>query len=503
MSNPMFSKVGRGTDRRTFVRGMVAAAALPFLSPLGAGRVAGAEPESPTHPADAPAFPGLISREEEPQNLEFPFPTLDSFLTPNPRFYVRNHFAAPKLEARDWRLKVEGAVEHPLELTYDELLKMAPRTQTALLECAGNGRVFLTPKASGVAWELGAASNAEWAGVPLASVLDKAGVRGAAVEVILEGADAGEIKDEPKSPGKISFARSLPLEKARKPEVLLAHKMNGEDLPAAHGFPVRALVPGWYGMASVKWLTRIVVTDRPFQGYFQSLSYTSFERVNGLPSMVPVTELEVKAEVARPMRGEVVQAGFRLPGPRRGLDRRVGGGEGGGQHRRRQDVDGGPAAGGGVAVRLAAVGARLAGAGEGPHHPDGSRHGQEGANPAGEARPRPEGLSHQPYPAGRSRGALRPAGAIRSRIYYRGRTIGDGRMHHAFGSRSRRSAVRRSDAPGGAAGRRPRLHRADVVRLVARRAAQPTRQGADGFGRAAPASSFTITAARRTWTSGT
>ena len=106
MSNPMFSKVGRGTDRRTFVRGMVAAAALPFLSPLGAGRVAGAEPESPTHPADAPAFPGLISREEEPQNLEFPFPTLDSFLTPNPRFYVRNHFAVA--EAGGPRLAAQG-----------------------------------------------------------------------------------------------------------------------------------------------------------------------------------------------------------------------------------------------------------------------------------------------------------------------------------------------------------------------------------------------------------
>ena len=309
MGNPKLAEAGGTTNRRAFVRGAVATAALPFLSALRAGRAAGAGPEQPTRPADDSGFPGLIVREAEPLNLEFPFPTLDSFLTPNPRFYVRNHFAMPNLEVRDWRLKVEGAVERPLELTYDDLLKMAPRTQTALLECAGNGRVFLTPKASGVQWELGAASNAEWAGVPLAAVLDRAGVRGAAVEVVLEGADAGEIRDEPKSPGKISFVRSLPLEKARKPEVLLAHKMNGEDLPAAHGFPVRAVVPGWYGMASVKWLTRIVVTDRPFQGYFQSLSYTSFERVNGLPSMVPVRELEVKSEVARPVRGEVVAAG--------------------------------------------------------------------------------------------------------------------------------------------------------------------------------------------------
>jgi DMSO/TMAO reductase YedYZ molybdopterin-dependent catalytic subunit len=128
------------------------------------------------------------------------------------------------------------------------------------------------------------------------------------VEVILEGADSGEIRTDPTSPGVIPFARSLPLAKARKPEVLLAYSMNGKDLPAAHGFPLRAVVSGWYGMASVKWLTRLVVADRPFQGFFQSLDYSVFVRRHGLGSLVPITEMQVKAEVARPARGEVVAA---------------------------------------------------------------------------------------------------------------------------------------------------------------------------------------------------
>jgi DMSO/TMAO reductase YedYZ molybdopterin-dependent catalytic subunit len=252
------------------------------------------------------AYPGLIIRQKEPANLEFPFPTLDSFITPNERFYVRNHFAVPRLDVAAWRLKVEGAVARPLELDYDELRKLPARTLTATLECTGNSRVFLVPKARGVPWELGAVGNARWTGVPLAALLDRAGLRDQAVEVILEGADAGEISEEPKSPGTIHFARSLPVAKARQDNVLLGYQMNGTDLPTAHGFPLRAVVAGWYGMASIKWLTRIVVTDSPFQGYFQTFDYSIFERRAGLPVLVPVTELEVKAEIARPVQDEVV-----------------------------------------------------------------------------------------------------------------------------------------------------------------------------------------------------
>jgi DMSO/TMAO reductase YedYZ molybdopterin-dependent catalytic subunit len=110
-------------------------------------------------------------------------------------------------------------------------------------------------------------------------------------------------------PGTIHFARSLPLDKARKAKTILAYRMNGAELPVNHGFPLRAVVPGWYGVASVKWLTRIIVTDRPFRGWFQSFDYTYFQRIKGLPTVVPITELEVKAQVARPAAGEMVPAG--------------------------------------------------------------------------------------------------------------------------------------------------------------------------------------------------
>jgi DMSO/TMAO reductase YedYZ molybdopterin-dependent catalytic subunit len=178
----------------------------------------------------------------------------------------------------------------------------------ATLECAGNGRIFLVPKAKGLLWEWGAVGNAEWTGVPLTAVLDRVGVKISVVEVVLEGHDRGEIPEEPKTPGAIPFARSLPLEKARR-DVLLAYQMNGRDLAPSHGFPLRAIVPGWYGMASVKWLKRILLVERPFAGYFQTLDYSYFERRQGIPSLVPLTENQVKAQIARPARHEVVPKG--------------------------------------------------------------------------------------------------------------------------------------------------------------------------------------------------
>src|SRR5262245_42432215 len=148
-------------DRRAF---LATAAGLPWLGPAlaRAGQVADAV---------------LIVRESEPQNLEFPFASLESFLVPNERFYVRNHFAQPKLDACSWRLHVAGHVKETLELSYEDLRKLAAQTRPILLECAGNGRVFLVPRARGVAWQLGAVGTAEWTGVPLAAVLEKAGVK--------------------------------------------------------------------------------------------------------------------------------------------------------------------------------------------------------------------------------------------------------------------------------------------------------------------------------------
>lgn len=248
-----------------------------------------------------------MSAPAEPVNIEMPFRTLDSLITPSERFFVRCHFPIPEIDVKTWRLKIEGSVEKPFVLSYAELLQMDSRTLTATLECAGNGRAFLTPQPKGTPWELGAVGNAEWTGVPLSTVLERAKMKASAVDVIFAGRDQGEIAEPPRPAGEIQYARSVPCDKAIK-DVLLAYQMNGEELTPAHGFPVRVIVLGWYGMASVKWLERIIVSDTPFTGHFQTIDYAFWERCDGLPERVPITEMRIKAEIARPHIGEVVPA---------------------------------------------------------------------------------------------------------------------------------------------------------------------------------------------------
>jgi DMSO/TMAO reductase YedYZ molybdopterin-dependent catalytic subunit len=251
----------------------------------------------------------LIIREREPQNLETDFAQLNSFITSNDTFYIRSHFAVPKLDAKLWRLKIEGAVKTPLELKLDDLLGMPAESKHVTLECAGNGRVFLTPKVDGVQWQMGAVGNAEWTGVPLAAVLERAGMTDAAVDIVLEGADSGDVS-KPSRPAKpFHFARSVPLDFARNGGILLAYKMNGQLLPESHGYPLRAIVPGWYGMASVKWLSRIVVADKPFQGFFQTVDYAYWQHRDGSPVRVPIGEIQVKAQIAQPAFAEVIPKG--------------------------------------------------------------------------------------------------------------------------------------------------------------------------------------------------
>lgn len=250
----------------------------------------------------------MIIREKEPANLEMPFGTLDGFITPNDRFYIRSHFPVPQIDRSTWRLRLEGAVESPLELSYDDLCGLPSTTIPATLECAGNGRVFLVPKVKGTQWELGAVGNAQWTGVSLGEVLRRAGVKAGALEVILEGADCGTISEAPKPAGKIHYARSVPLSKALE-GVLLALEMNGEPLAPSHGFPLRAIVPGWFGMAAVKWLQRIVVTEQAYNGYYQTVDYAFWQRDEAGVELVPVTQMQVKASIARPGINEVIPAG--------------------------------------------------------------------------------------------------------------------------------------------------------------------------------------------------
>lgn len=284
-------------SRRSIIAG---AAALPFAyqaMQLGSQAVAASQSDE------------LIIREREPQNLESDFAALDSFITPNDKFYVRNHFPVPQLDAKSWRLKIEGSVQKPLELSYDELIGLPSETRPVTLECAGNGRVLLVPKADGAQWQFGAVGNAEWTGVPLAALLERAGVDPKTVDIVLEGADSGEVSKPSKPAKPFHFARSVPLEIAKTGGILLAYKMNGQPLPESHGFPLRAIVPGWFGMASVKWLSRIIATKQPYHGFFQTVDYAYWQHHDGNPVRVPLSEQQVKAQIARPTFAEVVPKG--------------------------------------------------------------------------------------------------------------------------------------------------------------------------------------------------
>src|SRR6058998_2452365 len=258
---------------------------------------------------------GRIVRGEDPLNLEMPFSTLDQFITPTKIIFFRTHFPIPAIDKDAWWLRVEGEVEKPFAINYEELLKLESLTIRVTLECAGNNRNLLEPKVKGVQWGLGAVGTAEWTGVPLSILLDRAQPKAKGCHAVLEGADGGMLEDPKSPPGELKFARSIPVEKARA-DVLLAYKMNGRELPPEHGFPLRAIVPGWYAMASVKWLQRIIVIEQPFTGYYQTIDYAYWKKTDygywqrgeEIAELTPLSEMQVKAEIARPVEGETVSA---------------------------------------------------------------------------------------------------------------------------------------------------------------------------------------------------
>lgn len=237
-----------------------------------------------------------------PLCAETPMDALAAEITPAGLHYVRSNFPFPELDARTHRIRVDGAVGEPLELGMDELARLPRRTLGVTLECAGNDRLTLAPLPAGELWGGGAVATAEWGGVSLAGVLGRAGVAPGALEVLVEAADEGVAGGS-----AVRFARSLPLQKALHPDTLLAWEMNGAPLPPEHGAPLRLVVPGWYGMASVKWVSRIAVLTEPFAGWFQRERYV-MDYGGGGPA-VPVAEMAVKAVVTEPWGGEVLGAG--------------------------------------------------------------------------------------------------------------------------------------------------------------------------------------------------
>jgi DMSO/TMAO reductase YedYZ molybdopterin-dependent catalytic subunit len=242
-------------------------------------------------------------------DLESPVEYFNIWLTPVPHFFVRNHMHEPsELDAFGWRLGLGGEVDKPLTLSLAELNKMETHSIVNTLECAGNGRSLQRPQVPGIQWGKGAVGTARFSGPRLREVLQRAGVKPTGKHVMFRGLD--------EVPGKVPpFIRSIPIEKALDADTLVATHMNGSPLTKHHGFPARALVPGWIGAASCKWLTEIKVLDAEFVGNFMSPGYRFPSQPMKPGEAVkpedthPLTALNVKSVISGPSDGATLKAG--------------------------------------------------------------------------------------------------------------------------------------------------------------------------------------------------
>ena len=255
--------------------------------------------DEPVEPWPAPAGPptdGPLTFEElqlAGRNRGMPLEALRYDVTPTGLHYLLVHFDIPAIDPATWRLRLGGLVERPLELTLADLRARLRRTMPVTLECAGNGRARLRPRPLSNPWLLEAIGTAEWGGTPLAPLLAEAGLGPEARELVFSGADRGV-----QAGIEHDYQRSLTVAEARRPEILLVDEMNGAPLQPQHGFPLRLLVPGWYGMASVKWLGRIEAVAGPFDGYQQARAYHF--RTDADDPGTPVSRICVRALMAPP-----------------------------------------------------------------------------------------------------------------------------------------------------------------------------------------------------------
>jgi sulfane dehydrogenase subunit SoxC len=227
------------------------------------------------------------------RNHGMPLEALKHEITPLGLHYLLVHYDIPVVDPAAWRLRIGGLVDRELELSLDDLRARAAVTAPITMECAGNGRALLAPRPVSQPWLIEAVGTAEWTGVALAPLLAEAGLDDSAVEVVFTGLDRGV-------EGGVEqlYERSLTIADARRDDVLLAYACNGVPLPPQHGFPLRLLVPGWYGMTSVKWLQRITVVDEPFTGYQMVTGYRM--RGGDDDPGTPITRIEPRALLAPP-----------------------------------------------------------------------------------------------------------------------------------------------------------------------------------------------------------
>jgi DMSO/TMAO reductase YedYZ molybdopterin-dependent catalytic subunit len=228
--------------------------------------------------ADPAAPEGSITLDElqlAARNHGMPLEALRWPVTPIGLHYVLVHYDIPHVDADAWSLDIGGRVSHPLRLTLADLRARPQHTVVTTMECAGNGRAFLEPRPLSQPWLVEAVGTASWTGTRLAPLLEEIGPADDAREVVFTGLDSGVEGETPQR-----FERSLPLDDCFSEDALLAYEMNGEPLPPQHGFPLRLVVPGWYGMTNVKWLARLTVTAEPFMGYQQATAYRLRQQVD-------------------------------------------------------------------------------------------------------------------------------------------------------------------------------------------------------------------------------
>ena len=266
--------------------------------------------------------PQLIPTNDAFRTFASPLAALQSDVIPSDLSYIRNHWRdVPRLDPGSYRLAVDGEVERPLVLTLDDLKKMPRVVFEVTFECCGNSPVpadwsdatRTAPTTEQIKGH-GIMGNAEWAGVPLAHLLERAGVKPSAAEVMFEGADHGP-DEMVGDPPDVTYERSLPIVKATHPDTLLAYEMNAEPLPPNHGYPLRLVVPGWYGMTSVKWLVGIHVLDHEFKGFYQTQRYMVVNGPGADAYHSYLTEMKVKSIITGPTPGETVPVtGYTLAG---------------------------------------------------------------------------------------------------------------------------------------------------------------------------------------------
>ena len=245
----------------------------------------------PTIPTDPPL--SLEELQLATRNSGTPLEALWYDLTPTGLHYLLIHFDIPAIDPAAWKLEIGGNVERPMVWSLEELKRRPSRTVRVTLECAGNGRARLQPRPLSQPWLNEAVSTASWTGTPLRGVLEEAGIGAGTVELVFTGADRGvqgEVEQD--------YARSLPVSECARDEVLLAYDMNGRPLEPQHGAPLRLIVPGWYGMTSVKWLRSIEAVTSPFDGYQQATAYLD-QRDEEDPG-VPITRIRVRALMIPP-----------------------------------------------------------------------------------------------------------------------------------------------------------------------------------------------------------